>query len=597
MNQPMKALFHCAKAVSLKFVITGIAGMLFSLTVYSQPGKLSPAEEAAGYHIDTAVRIPVSDGIKLAGLLVYPRKQQGPFPVVLMVSCYPYEEDYDKKRSKAIADSGYAAVIVYTRGKEKSEGIFYPFEKDAADNYEIIDWISKQAWCNGRIGMYGGSYLGFTQWAAVKKLHPALKTIVPQVAVAPGIDFPNPNGIFLPYALQWLKYVRNKPYLDIAQMRPGNQWPAINEQYLLKGYAFNRLDSTEGHADSVFQRWLAHPAADSFWQRMTPTKEEFARLNIPVLTTSGYFDCDQRGALYYYRMHQQYGKAEAIASHHLFIGPFDHYGAQGGHIGSEMAGYKIDTAAMLSQQQLIMQWFNYTLRGGTKPAFLQNRVSVFVLGENKWHYFPSVDQMNSDTLCFYPQPKAKLSEKPEPDNVLTINWNTTALGYNNAAVAKTGGFYDHQLLQKKQLLLFRSDPFEKDIIVNGSLVVDLYLSLSVPDADLVVSCWEEDKKGKWLLLGQQAQRLSQSEDRAVRTTWIKDQVYHVRLTEIPWISTQVKKGSKLVVLVHPQVKNNFQLNYGSSKDVSIQTVQNGGEAMLQVYTGSRYPSRILLPVM
>ena len=81
----------------------------------------------------------------------------------------------------------------------------------------------------------------------------------------------------------------------------------------------------EGRPHPLFQRWLQHPAYDSFWQHMVPYQDEFAAIHIPILTTTGYFDDDQLGALYYYRQHLLHYPA---ANHYLVIGPWDHYGAQ-----------------------------------------------------------------------------------------------------------------------------------------------------------------------------------------------------------------------------------------------------------------------------
>lgn len=91
-----------------------------------------------------------------------------------------------------------------TQGGIKTDLKYYtPYENESTDIYDILDYISKQPWCNGSIGMYGGSYTGFSQWATVKKIHPALKTIVPQVAVMPGFDTPMENNVQLNLSLYW----------------------------------------------------------------------------------------------------------------------------------------------------------------------------------------------------------------------------------------------------------------------------------------------------------------------------------------------------------------------------------------------------------
>lgn len=143
--------------------------------------------------------------------------------------------------------------------------------------YDVIDWISKQTWCNGKVGMMGGSYNGFTQWAATKKLHPALKTIVPSASVAPGIDVPSMNNVFMTFPFPWTYYVSNNKFLDEADYR-NRQWEDLQQKWFEVGTAYPTLDSLLGRPNKIFRSWLAHPAYDKYWQHMIPYKEEFAKL-------------------------------------------------------------------------------------------------------------------------------------------------------------------------------------------------------------------------------------------------------------------------------------------------------------------------------
>lgn len=565
---------------------------LLLIVLLTVPAKTHAQEK---YIKDTTQTVRLKDGTLLSTLLIYKAGAKLPLPAVLRISCYPMAPD--TTRAQYVADSGYAGIFVYNRGKATSQGVFYPMENDAADNYEIVDWVSKQSWCNGKIGMYGGSYLGFAQWATVKKLHPALKTIVPQVAVGPGIDYPNPGGVFLTYMLQWLKYVRNGPYLDPVFFN-AEKWDKVNSTYILNGLPFNRLDSIEGHGmDTIFQRWATHPGYDDYWQRMTPTREEFSRINIPILTTTGYFDDDQRGALHYYNMHNKYGPADAVKEHYLFIGPFDHVGGQGGRRSNFIAPYRIDTAAMVDQKQMILEWFNYTLKGGSKPAFLQDRIAVFVMAENKWHFFPSLDKMNRDTLQYFLPSKTgePLQEKKvKGHGSLLLSYNTadrsddTLKGYTN-----DNALIHQELFRRKHLLSFTTQPLAQDIILNGSFTADLYISSITPDADIMISLWEVDSSGVKWPLSRMVQRLSLSIDKTKNSYWEKGRKYHITLTETQWISKLVKKGSRLLFTISPVANVFWQKNYGSSKDVSVQTLQDAMQCELKFYP----ESYISIPVM
>jgi len=568
--------------------------LYIALTLFVFPSSPLSAQTKQ-YVIDSSLQVPLKDGTTLGCMLVYQKDAKWPLPVVLRVSCYPM--DADTTRAEFVADSGYAGVFVYNRGKSRSGGSFYPMENDAADNYEVIDWISKQSWCNGKVGMYGGSYLGFAQWATMKKVHPALKTIVPQVAVGPGIDYPNPGGIFLTYSLQWLKLVRNNDYMDLGTFTNEKKWKALNTEYLLRGLPFNKLDSLEGSGmDTVFQRWISHPGYDDFWQRMTPTAEEFSRISIPILTTTGFFDDDQRGAMHYYNMHHQYGPKEGVNQHYLFIGPFDHAGGQGGARRNLIPPYQIDTVAMVDQKQLVLDWFNYTLKGGKKPAFLQDRIAVFALGENKWHYFPSIEKMNRDTLSFYLPAKAgeTLHTKKRGGKPFVFSYDAadpvddTIVIYDGASSLISEGIF-----RKKYLATFSTAPLKEDMIVNGSITADLWLSSGTPDADIMISWWEIDANGKKWPLSHIAQRLSLSIDKTKPVYWKDHEVRHITLDNTAWICKQLKKGSRIMMTISPAANLYWEKNYGAAKDVSQQTLLDTLLHELRFYPASYFS----VPVM
>ncbi len=166
------------------------------------------------YNIQDSVLIKTRDGAIISAMVVYKKTLKTPEPAILQFTIYVRDKGRDIQSLKEAADKDYVGVIAYTRGKRFSPNDIYPYEYDANDAYDVIDWISKQKWCNGSVGMFGGSYNGFTQWAACKKLHPALKTIVPYVANRPGMGLPMENNIFVNPNYEWSFYVADNKYLD-----------------------------------------------------------------------------------------------------------------------------------------------------------------------------------------------------------------------------------------------------------------------------------------------------------------------------------------------------------------------------------------------
>ncbi|MFN5317494.1 MAG: CocE/NonD family hydrolase [Bacteroidia bacterium] len=217
-----------------------------SYTCYSKTQHLAQVLikeiERELYFINDTVMVSIPDGGTVQLTVVRSKKDTAPQAVALMYSIYTGNE---VSLCKSAVAKGYVGIIASTRGKRESKDTLFPCERDARDAYHIIDWISKQPWCNGKVGMYGGSYLGFSQWSAVKYPHPALKTIVPQVAVAPGIDYPVQNGVAMNYMLRWLNFVGNSKYGDETGLGSNTYWDSIYGTWYQKGLPFRLLDSVK----------------------------------------------------------------------------------------------------------------------------------------------------------------------------------------------------------------------------------------------------------------------------------------------------------------------------------------------------------------
>ena len=150
--------------------------------------------------------IETKSGRQFQARFVKPKGAGEKLPTIFRFNIYA-DSLRDVQDARYYADAGYASVVINTRGKGIKAHEVAPFEFDGQDANELIDWIIDQDWCDGNIGMVGGSYLGFAQWAALKKPHPALKTIIPKVSVGPGIDYPMTSNVFMTYMIRWINYV------------------------------------------------------------------------------------------------------------------------------------------------------------------------------------------------------------------------------------------------------------------------------------------------------------------------------------------------------------------------------------------------------
>lgn len=512
------------------------------------------------------------NGNTLSVTIVRRKENTLPLPVILTNNIYagPIDGFFGKRA----ATYNYVGVVLNTRGKRNSNDVNNPFEHESQDIYEVIDWVSKQPWCNGKVGMIGGSYLGFSQWAAVKKVHPALKTIVPQVAVGIGIDYPAQNNIFMSYMLQWIQYVTNNKFTDEADFANAVKWDSIYTKWYKSGKAFRSLDTISGKPSKIFQRWLDHPGYDGYWQKMVPYREDFSKINIPILTTTGYYDDDQIGALYYFKQHHLYNKN---ANHYLVIGPYNHGGAQSFGF-TYVNGNPIDPVARISIDDLAFSWFDYILKGGKKPEILKDRINFQVMNTNTWKHVADLDKMHNSSLKFYLQDKKNISSvfnKPE-----TKNFTTQIVDLKNRDQKDT--YYKvskKDSIKMTNSVAFESEVLDKDIIMSGNLSGVFNVSINKRDFDTDTSLYQIQPDGKSSLLSTHIVRASYSKNNEKRQLLEPNKMEQIPINNSYFMSKKIEKGSKLLLLVGVNKSPNWQINYGSGKDVSDEAVKDSGKPM------------------
>lgn len=524
--------------------------------------------------VKDSIIVKTRKGNELSLYYVLNKKQQQPLPTILNFSIYVGKSDYQIFNSKKNAERGYNIVSAHSRGVYLSNDKIAPFEFETEDINEVIDWIIKQPWSDGKVGMIGGSYDGFSQWAATKNLHPALKTIIPIASVGFGIDFPMYNNCFSPYALRWLNYVKKQT--DSKLFNDEKMWLSLYNSYYKKGIAFNKLDSLYGQTNPTFQKWLKHPSFDGFWQSKIPYKKDFAKINIPVLTITGYFDADQRGAMYYYNAHHKYNKN---AQHYLVIGPYSHSGVISG-IDDEYKGYKIDPAAKIDVEDISYQWFDYILKGKKKPEFLKNKVNFQVMGSNQWRNVESIDKISNKSLKLFLN-KTKLQEsKPNPDfvsQVIDFRKREDTLKSFDGEKIFANSIYEGNLKDK---LIFESDAFDAPFEINGSFAGELKASINKKDMDITILMYEKLVTGEYFKISYEYfARASYAKNNKKRKLLNLHVVETIPVYNTFFTSRKIEKGSKLILVLGIRKSPDGQINYGTGKDVSEETIADAKEPL------------------
>lgn len=553
--------------------------LIISNTFSQQTAKTKSEDLKRAYDIQDSIMIKTRDGAFISAIVIRKKRNTVPKPVILQHTIYASEGGKDFKSLKEAADKDYVGVMTYSRGKRFSPNEIFPYENEANDTYDVIDWISKQKWCNGSVGMYGGSYNGLTQWAACKKMHPALKTIVPYVANRAGMGLPMENNVFINPNYEWSFYVGSNKYLDTVAGNDRQRFRNIQFKWWETGVAYKKMDSIDGTPNRLFQRWIKHPSFDEYWQKMSPYQKDFAQINIPILVFDGYYNDSQNSSLYYLRELQKYNSK---VDFYLIIGPYSHFGAQKGGYPI-INGYKVDADALINTRKITYEWLDYILKNGPKPEILKDRINYQVMGANEWRSAPSIDKMSNGFLKMYLTNHKSgkfysLNAKKPPK----INYLSQEVDFADRQI-QNNDYYPDPIIKKEidttNGYVFISDPLKEPLLVNGSFLGEIKASINKKDMDVGITLYEVTPEGEYFHLAYFIGRASYAKDPTTRNLLTPNKIETIPFSNTRVVSKQLRKGSRLLITLNVN-KNAFsELNYGTGKVVSDETIKDAKEPL------------------
>ncbi|MFC5046262.1 CocE/NonD family hydrolase [Aquimarina hainanensis] len=584
------------KNIFLSFVFIFISS---NLTLFAQ------STDSLDIHLKLYQKIKMTDATQLSANIYMPNDLSKKYPTVLIIT--PYVSDENHVRGLFFARNEYVFVTVDCRGRGNSEGTFIPFEHDGKDGYEIINWIAQQSWNDGNIGMFGGSYRGMNQWLTLKQFPKNLKTIIPIASVGPGRDFPKYNNIFFPYMLRWLTFTSGKT--RNGKLFGNAFWQIKQEALYKKEIPFYAYDSIVGTRNKVFQKWLSHPAHDTFWQSFYLTPEENNKIQIPILSITGHFDADQPGAMLYYNDHMKHGNPRAVKNHFLLIGPWSHGGTRSPK--SKFGGLTFGENAVIDMNQLYLDWFNWTLKGKEKPAILKNRVMYYEMGTNQWEYTTDLTLLSNEQLSLYLEStttnardlfsSGTLTTSPPAKDILPdsiIYDPLTKKGIDNPSYQDTSSNYytSQSYTNDANQLVYHSAPLSKNITVNGKISFEAYISIDVPDTDFMFTAYEITTDNTSIFLQKDYLRARYRNNLEKAQKVPKNEIVKYTFDGENLFSRVLKKGSRIRLIFSTIDSPEIQKNYNSWTDPSVQSGKHAQKAHIKLYHNKKYPSRLILPV-
>jgi predicted acyl esterase len=270
-----------------------------------------------------------------------------------------------------------------------------------------------------------------------------------------------------------------------------------------------------------------------------------------------------------------------ISRPYLVIGPYDHGGAQS--VPSPvLRGYTIDSVANMSITNLAYDWFNYILKDSAKPALLKNYINYQVMGTNEWKHAPSLSKMNNDTIKFYLS-TVRISQhyklSAEPPAATEFIRQEVDFTDRSDSIQSGSRFLVDSSLDVTNGLSFISAPFKKPIEINGSFTGKLDASINKKDMDVSIELYELLPNGKFFSLDNWLGRCSYARDRNKRQLLEPGKKETIPVAQSFFISKRINAGSKLVVVLKINKNPYWQINYGTGKDVSDETIADAKEPL------------------
>jgi uncharacterized protein len=483
------------------------------LGAQEKPAYEVQAEYAKANYTKHEYRVPMRDGVHLYTAVYVPKDSSASnrYPIMLMRMPYgtgPYgEQEYPKflAPSETLLHSGYIFAHQDVRGKFMSEGEFVHMKPrgsgksaetdESTDAYDTVDWLVKNvAFNDGRVGMWGISYLGFFAAAGMIDAHPALKAVSPQAPMADvflGDDFHHNGALWLAHAFFFLSV------FDLPRSGPAQKFKPREFDFGTKdGYSFYMgveplSKANEQYLHGHIALWneiIAHPSYDAFWQsRSAP--QYLRNIKPAVLVTGGWFDAeDLFGTLHTYEAAAQNAPKAPVV---LAMGPWAHVGwfdSDGESLGDIRFGSK---TSQFYRERIEAPFFEHFLKNKDDPRL--PGAYVFETGSNQWRTYDTWPPRNSSVKSLY------LGE----NGTLAFEVSKASAGFDEyvSDPAKPVPYLDgtsvrmapeymtaDQRLQGRRtdVLVYQTEPLKEDITLAGPVRPSLFVSTTGTDSDWVV---------------------------------------------------------------------------------------------------------------
>ncbi len=540
---------------------------------------------------EKGVRVKMRDGVELVADIVRPA-DDAKHPAILERTPYG-REILSQLEGEWWAKRGYVHIVQDVRGRNESAGEWSPFVNERKDGYDTIDWIAKQGWSDGKVGMIGGSYVGWVQWAAAVEGHPALKCIVPQVS-PPDLffNFPIDHGVPMLFgALWWSNFVKEKKVPAIPET------PKDLEK--LKTLPLSRVDDEAlGRNIPFYDAWLEKETPAAFGS--ASFMPDMNKVKIPVLHISGWWDGDGIGTKLNWAKMRDLGNKNQW----LIYGPWTHLFNTSTRLGDADFG----PDAIIDLDSIYLRWFDTWLKDKQVKWEKQPKVRAFVTGANEWRELGDWPDPRSREMTLYLSSRGRANgiasvgelvataPKTQPPDRYTYDPAATQIPAELRKVKDFGDLLAAATTVVKidpadnTVLIYRTSPMSEPLEIGGPIDVDLYFSTSAKDTDFFAYLVDIDEQGTMRSIG-----LAGKIRARYLSGWEKPSLLQpgksYKATIELWDSAhQVKKGHRLGVVISSEMFPSYARNLNTGEPISNATRMVA--AQQTIYHDAKRPSAL-----
>ena len=567
------------------------------------------ADDQYVINMERSVPVNMRDGVVLYADIYRPQSP-GKFPVLLERT--PYNKDSSVNFAIRAAAHGYVVIVQDVRGRYKSAGEWYPFKHESEDGYDTIEWAAALSYSDGKVGMFGGSYVGATQMLAAIAHPPHLAGICPVVtasnyhdnwtyqggALAQWFDESWTTGLAQDTVNRYLVTVSNA--VEGSRTLPLASYPLFNVKGNLEENGLTAKFAP------YFLDWLAHPSFDDYWRQWS-IQDHYADIQVPALTVAAWYDLFQGGSLRnYIGIRAQGGSEAARKGQQLLI-------IIGGHagLGRKVGDVDFGPTAEFKEDDTTLNWYDFLFKGIKNDFAKATPVKIFVMGTNTWrdeeawplaravttrYFLHSSGRANSSSgngmLSRTPpttEPTDQYVYDPE-DPVPTIGGPLCC-----DAVHLAAGPRDQRPVELRQdVLIYSAAPFATDTEVTGPVSVELYAKSSALDTDFTAKLVDVWPNGFAQNLTEGIVRARYRDSQSKPSLLVPGNIYKFNI-DIWSTSNVFLAGHTLRLEISSSNFPRFNRNLNNGKN------NNGGEqpqkATNIILHDAKHPSALLLPVV